>query len=1450
MQRTFLERAPEEAMGSDDFSTNYRRFSERGTHLTWDQVLQSSRVLLVAEAGAGKSYECEQRATSMFERGEAAFYLRLENLPANGIVGLLGRKQRQRFDSWFASSSKRGYFFLDSIDELQLIHGSFKAALQRLAEDLEGALGRAVIVVTSRPVPIDRWAIGDILPVPERPTSTADGQEFVQIAMRSPRAMNENSPTETLKEITLLPLGDRQMVELAREHGVKSPENLLRQIHARNAHDFACWPQELIELCDDWREHGEIRPHAKQVESHVHARLKARVDRKERVDLSLDKARKGAQRLALAVILCRRWTFRHSTEADVPGSGEPPIDPTALLDDWNTHEVRTLLERPLFGDGGYGRARFRHRSVLEYLAACEIHGQVESGALSLSAAMRMLLGMTDTNERVSKPSLRPIAAWLALLRQDVFDAVLAVDPTTLLIHGDPESLSPTQCQRALCGFVKLHGAGQRRSLEVPSVQVSRLARQPLGNTILSLWHGAVENPEIRNLLLKLISDGGYEACADLAASVADDPTVDSYERFQALLALSTLSDDRLAGYIESAMSVASGWPQALGRWLGTSLYPEQVTDEQLLMLLSKVTRESRRELDYAVSVARVIEGAELGIDRLKTLLPGLTVLTRKLVALQEDEVTERPGRLKVSLILRATVVRMLTLGISTDDVLLATVTAFRSAAIPHEDRVANGELAKLISELPTDRRKRVFDFDYSWVSEWYSDRTSRDIYVRLAFRDGPLTYSYKQDWDWIINALGNATSAEQFRMVLLHLALHLAQRDDGKFVSYKVMKRAVKDSSVLVALLDEAVTAASTPNPEHIKIQEKQKKREVQQKRKAARERKQWEQIWRALAKKPAVALSSSRRASTIWNISLALRNKSNNHGEARWDRAFLLRHFGEVATNRLRLALMDYWRGLRPTVRRERNEGEKNTYLVAWSNALMGLYAEAEDLDWADKLNPAEAEIAIRYALLELNGLPSWLAALGTSHPVVVERVLGEEIEDALSEPAGAENWSSILLQSIRYGRRETAQLVEQRLIRWLLNTRPLMRQAHTVHTERKLDDVVRVLLTHGADATKQWLAELATREAGAVGNGPFLYFWLAVLCRADCHRGLVALLALLKKLPVEKDGKAVEMIGRLFDDRHDSRGNWRTNLSPDEALQLARAVHHHVQSSHDIVHEGVYSPGNRDRAEDGRRYVFNELMAATGPGAMESKMALAGDPEFAHLRDHIIMAARERLAAEIDASVFSPDDLTKLFHGRELIPKTGTDMAHLLLDRLDDLQDLMLQDTAPREAWARVKEENALRPAIAREFQVAARGAYTVDQEAVTVDGKETDIRLRALSGHEATIELKVGEKSRSGKELRDTVEDQLVMKYMQFSKARTGCLLVTVSNPAKRWLHPDTGARMDRFQLQEMLKEAAQVAQQRIGGDARVLARVLDLTPRLLTEAKAASQKRAHKKRRQDA
>lgn len=246
-------------------------------------------------------------------------------------------------------------------------------------------------------------------------------------------------------------------------------------------------------------------------------------------------------------------------------------------------------------------------------------------------------------------------------------------------------------------------------------------------------------------------------------------------------------------------------------------------------------------------------------------------------------------------------------------------------------------------------------------------------------------------------------------------------------------------------------------------------------------------------------------------------------------------------------------------------------------------------------------------------------------------------------------------------------------------------------------------------------------------------------------------------------------------------------------------------------------------------------ELYARGEPAfflSLES-VASAANPLFAHVSDRIGALAQERLAAELDSSTWTPTEVATLLSGRELAPKAATDMAQLLADRLDDLQELMLRDTGPRAAWAMVDDENTLRPAIARELEVAARKAYTVDQEAVTADGKETDIRLRAVSGYQATIELKIGEKKRSARELCDTIDDQLVKKYMAHRDARTGCLVVSVSDPGRHWQHPATGERLDRLGLQTLLQAKADVAQQQLGGEARVLARVLDLVPRLSTE-----------------
>jgi hypothetical protein len=1426
MERTFKDlRTPSDNDDAYELSWG-ERFDESG--VSWDELLKSQRILIVSEAGAGKTYECESKARDLFARGEPAFFLSLESIASTGVVATLFGDDLTRFTDWLASSSQVAYFFLDSIDELQLVHRSFKDALRRFESEIRGALGRATVVVTARPVPIDRRALKEILPVPAAVGAVDSEDEFIRIAMDGPSKSKDDGPPSH-REVELLPLTGPQIVEFARARGVANPDALLEAVDARHAREFARKPQDLIELCDDWREHGRIRAHLDQIQTHVRARLTARPDRRERADLPPKKARLGAQRLALAVILSRRLTVRYSSGSDGDATGGAPIDPRSMLPDWGVNEVAALLERPIFVEGGYGRVRFHHRSVMEFLAASQLHDLIQAGLLAQSAAARLLFGLTPTNQTILKPSMRPVAGWLALLRSDMFERIVKLEPDALLTQGDPESLTDLQRERALLGFVERYGRGQWRGLEIPNLQVARLAQLGLTGTVLAAWGKGVESPEVRELLLRLVSAGRMQACADFVADVAADQACNDRERFEALTALAALGDARLGPMVDGVVTLSSGWTERLARWVGTMLFPEHVTEAQLVQLLARVRSDSKRSGDYADSVARVIQKADISRSRLEALLPDLLAIARGGLTVVDEELHDADGRLEMTSILRALCLRLLEIGSVSETLIEASVLALRSTDAAYGLRKGKTELRALLDGLPVDWRPRVFLADLACVESLGGDSSARYRLGRIVY-EGALNYALDRDGHWALTALADKEAPADRRSVLLRLAAHLIANERGIEDGAKALRQAVSDST---SLMDElsSIIEASKPNAEFLKMQKEQRKRQERQARKRTDEKEAWTQIRRELADQPALALGPGRRDSTIWNLWLVLRKLDRHGNEGRWDRAFLVSHFGRDVTDRLRLALMAYWRTMRPTVRYERRPEEKNTYLVVWSIGLMGIYAEAEDPLWATRLSHGEAELATRYALLELNGLPGWLGSLAMTHPTQVEAVIGTELLNELLDPGGETGWHSMVLQSLRNGTPDVAKVFFPRLVGWLTGSgSALMQLPHSPSNEQKLSQLVCVLLAHGGPEITGPIKELAAEQMRAAGTGPYLLFWLPVLFSLAPMRGAESMLTVLATLPVEPKGEAARIIGSLFNERIGSGStDWATKLAPAELLRLTLEFHRHVRSEDD----SVYSPGARDFAETGRWYIFDALMKASGPEAFSAKLALAADPLFERLRDRIAALAQERLAAEIDSSAWSPTEVATLLSGNELSPKTATDMAQLLVDRLDDLQELMLRDTGPRAAWAMVDDENTLRPAIARELEVASRGAYTVDQEAVTADGKETDIRLRAVSGYQATIELKVGEKDRSARELCETIPKQLVKKYMAHREARTGCLIVTVADPARRWRHPETGARIDRVELQALLQARADAEQRRLGGEARVLARVLDLAPRLSTE-----------------
>ena len=99
----------------------------------WPELRQYHRVVLLAEASSGKTEEFRNQVTVLRAEGQAAFFVRIEELADEGFEATLAPKDLAEFQKWQRGGTK-GWFFLDSLDEARLNKKSFDtAALRNLA---------------------------------------------------------------------------------------------------------------------------------------------------------------------------------------------------------------------------------------------------------------------------------------------------------------------------------------------------------------------------------------------------------------------------------------------------------------------------------------------------------------------------------------------------------------------------------------------------------------------------------------------------------------------------------------------------------------------------------------------------------------------------------------------------------------------------------------------------------------------------------------------------------------------------------------------------------------------------------------------------------------------------------------------------------------------------------------------------------------------------------------------------------------------------------------------------------------------------------------------------------------------------------------------------------------------------------------------------------------------
>ena len=756
----------------------------------------------------------------------------------------------------------------------------------------------------------------------------------------------------------------------------------------------------------------------------------------------------------------------------------------------------------------------------------------------------------------------------------------------------------------------------------------------------------------------------------------------------------------------------------------------------------------------------------------------------------------------------------------------------------HNRAYSNDEMHEALHErlrnLSADENARLFWAKDSLVQSLHAVADPWKRLAEVTLHDEIVELRAERDLDWIKDALGDMARSENDRAMLLEAAMRLAPHREQWRDHVAGLKPLVADQPSLLAAIDERLKP-SKHDKEEKRRKKKAAQRKKQRERRDAKKRASWILFWREIAKHPESAFSPERSWDTAWYLRQAMSHDGEDSRESGWNRRFIEEQFGKETADQLRRILMNIWREDQPTLPSERPEDERSTYLVCWQLGLAALYAEAEDPSWATKLTEEEAKLAVRFAPIQLNGLPNWMESLVNVHPDAVDAVLGNELSWELKRDSRAHD-HPMLLQNISSTPEPIAKLFLPRLREWLDGDGDVVDDAGDLSgATKQLRQVIGLMLKHGDEDTR---AHVLTAARDRLQNNlpeELVFVWLPTIMQIDPELGVSALEDRIRTVEPGEHSEAVKWFSVLFGDRHYMINLRTPAFTPQLLLRLLRLAYQHIRPVDDAEHEGPYSPDTRDHAERARNEIVNALFEAKGEEGWAAKLEMANDPLCAHFRDRILAVAEEHWAQEIDSVAFDETQAVALDKTCEAPASTNEAMFALLDDRLAELDDLLLRDTSPRDAWAGITDERVMRREIARELHHAANGLYKVDQEAVTADEKETDIRLRSVvSDHEAVIELKIADR-RSARDLRDTIYDQLVTKYMAADNSRSGCLLITLAKD-RNWEHPDNGTRIGPPKLMSLLCDEAKRVEDMMGGVVALSVHLLDLRPRLPVERTA--------------
>ncbi len=909
---------------------------------------------------------------------------------------------QETFEGWL-NGTEEAWFFLDSVDEVRLeTPRAFEVAMRAFAARIHNAKQRAHVVISSRPYAwrskLDGALIDELLPQAQAHVEFGAGED-------STEAKNTAvTPDHTLQLYQLEPL-DRGDISIFSGHrGVENVDDFLGALERNALYGLAQLPFDLEVLIAIWNLTGALDSRLAVLEHGLRQRL-GRTGAAMSL-LSLDRALDGARRLALAT------TMIGEANILLPGRFGAGIDASTLLVSWSPDEVRELLSRGVFSDAIYSMVRFRHRETRELLAAkglAEALRRTEARSDIEDLIFRKIYG-----ETVVVPRFRPLLPWLVLFDGAIRDKTLALLPEIAIEGGDPAQLPfdtrVTFLRDIVAGIINKANRGGDNS------QIARIAQPDLENAVLGLLDTYADNDDVVFFLGRLVWQGGMQVAAGRLGPIAINPNRGIYARtVSARAVLSVGKADEINAVWTALKATAEVLPRRLLAELVDSAPADVQSVERLVALLGHLEPYAHYTMTgLTQALHNFIDRLLMTSDR-ATERPLVQLVTGLADYLFREPFVHQGRECRVSqtyswLIAPAIhAVERLVIGrsnASLDSTALGILTqafALRSSGDfeLREHKTKLGELVPRWIEL----NDALF---------WYAVAQARNNQKEKA---EPLTDDWPVDWSghfWHFDEASFTRTLDWIRVRELpedrSLALSrtfrtYAQSNRPRRWRYALW-RAVDGNAALEAKLIVLMRPPSDPDRKRWRSDERHwvRRRRV---RETLEAHARAGFVSRLRANPESVRDPSGLRLGEMsWEQFHLLNSikgdglRLSRSGGGGWEA--LIPEFGQAVAQAFRDAAVRQWRAYSPGLRSEGVDGTRIPQALIF--AMAGLEIEAgPDGRGLDTLNDCDAGHAIRYALWELNGFPSWFEPLFRSHKKVgIDFLWGEvrwELANSVSD-------------------------------------------------------------------------------------------------------------------------------------------------------------------------------------------------------------------------------------------------------------------------------------------------------------------------------------------------------------------------------------------------------------------------------------------------------------------